>query len=555
MASESPLETLAAFTDHVIDIMKYALEDSYSEIPASPVARSVVDDDVPDLIDESGNVYDGQRRGSGELIVTGGVGVEGCSGRIGCARSICSPKEPLIVDDIQSVSTSAPPQLVVEGSMTVKGEVIFSQRNAELTQVQDTVDAMMNKLNELGTVLDHVEQMAVSDTRMNGLAEGISSACNAFASTFQTTEPPSTIPDLELGIQRVEDILHIVKDEVCTAQSQMDGLEYLLDKNMAEITDNLVSCETELSNQMTDIYRKLSSSEKEIRADVSELNNAVLDKLSYTLRELEDTIEFRASDLHSDAGSKHLEDVLDGIASVIKEDISVHCGDIHSDIDIVHRRLENDLRKVPDSVRDLLREDITNLKVAVQTCVNGLRQESKLDRSEREVLAKSVTEFREKLEYYSKGMDSLYENVNLFHEEFIDSSKIVEKLKLDMCSLTMDVRAIRDSLSSSKSDTKSEKLSNTVDELCASVNHFHCVVGRTFEAHGDILSELTEKVDDLTTYCEGRFEPQEDLLLELQKKVDSQQQQIAELTSMVRILLERVPEPQRKPNERDWQAL
>ena len=68
MASESPLETLAAVTDHVIDIMKYAFEDSYSEIPASQVARSHVDysdvidyvedevNDVPDLIDENGNV-------------------------------------------------------------------------------------------------------------------------------------------------------------------------------------------------------------------------------------------------------------------------------------------------------------------------------------------------------------------------------------------------------------------------------------------------------------------------------------------------------------------
>ena len=203
--------------------------------------------------------------------------------------------------------------------------------------------------------------------------------------------------------------------------------QYLLDKNMAEITENLVSCETDLSNQITDISKKLSvikhevredfsdlaglmrdkvlASENEVRGDVSELGRVVMDKLSYTLRELEDTIELRASDLHSDidSGSKNLEDAIDGIAVVIKEDIADRCNDLHSDIDIIHKHLENDIRKVPDSVRDLLREDITNLKVAVQTCVNGLRQESKLDRAERDTLTKSVNEFREKFDYYSRA--------------------------------------------------------------------------------------------------------------------------------------------------------
>jgi hypothetical protein len=81
MASESPLETLAAVTDHVIDIMKYAFEDSYSEIPASPVARSHVDysdvidyvedevNDVPVLIDENGNVIGGKLKESGKLFL------------------------------------------------------------------------------------------------------------------------------------------------------------------------------------------------------------------------------------------------------------------------------------------------------------------------------------------------------------------------------------------------------------------------------------------------------------------------------------------------------
>lgn len=565
MASESPLETLAAITDHVIDIMKYAFEDSYSQIPASPVAGSRVDDevdDVPDLIDENGNVIGGHLKESGKLTVTGGVGIESCCGRIGCSCSRCSPKEPeLIVDGGVFGAQTQQPQLVVDGNMTVKGEVVFCQRNAELARVQTSVDAVMSKLNELGVVLGNVEQMAISDTRMNGLAEGISSACNAFSSAFQTTEQSPALPDLEQGIQRVEDILHVVKDEVCTAQSQMDGLEYLLDKSTAEITDNLVSCETELSNQMTDISKKLSavkhdiredltdlaglvrdkmsSSENEIRGDVSELGRTMLDQLSYTLRELEDTIELRASDIHSDvdAGSKHLEDVLDGVAAVIKEDIAVRCNDIHSDIDIIHRRLEEDLGKVPDSVRDLLREDITNLKVAVQTCVNGLRQESKLDRAERDALSKNV-------DTLTKRVDKFYGQIEQFHYEWKNHSlRVVEP--------------------------NFETYSSILKELHAKVADIMDYSESRFESNGAILrslqkqsdkqhvqmAELTDEFRDLSSYATSRFEPQMTMLEALQKKSDSQQQQIDSLTSMVRLLLERVPEPQRKPNEPDWDAL
>jgi hypothetical protein len=574
MASESPLETLAAVTDHVIDIMKYAFEDSYSEIPASPVARSHVDysdvidyvedevNDVPVLIDENGNVIGGKLKESGKLTVIGGVGIEECCARIGCLCSRCSPKKPeLVIDGGVFRAQTQQPQLVVDGNMTVKGEVVFCQRNAELTRVQTSVDAVMSKITELSAVLDHVEQMAVSDTRMNGLAEGISSACNAFTSAFQTTEQSSVLPDLEQGIQRVEDILHVVKDEVCTTQSQMDGLEYLLDKSTAEITDNLVSCETELSNQMTDISKKLSiakhdiredltdlaglvrdkmaSGENEIRGDVSELGRVMLDQLSYTLRELEDTIELRASDIHSDidAGSKHIEDIIDGAAAVLKEDIAVRCNDIHSDIDIIHRRLEEDLSKVPDSVRDLLREDITNLKVAVQTCVNGLRQESKLDRAERDALAKD-------LDTLTKRVDDLSGDIERFHYEWLNySRKIVEP--------------------------NFETYSSVLKELHAKVADIMDYSESRFESNGAILrslqkqsdkqhvqmAELTNEFRDLSSYATSRFEPQMTMLEALQKKSDEQQRQIDSLTSMVRLLLERVPEPQRKPNEPDWDAL
>jgi hypothetical protein len=369
------------------------------------------------------------------------------------------------------------------------------------------------------------------------------------------------LPDLEQGIQRVEDILHVVKDEVCTTQSQMDGLEYLLDKSTAEITDNLVSCETELSNQMTDISKKLSiakhdiredltdlaglvrdkmaSGENEIRGDVSELGRVMLDQLSYTLRELEDTIELRASDIHSDidAGSKHIEDIIDGAAAVLKEDIAVRCNDIHSDIDIIHRRLEEDLSKVPDSVRDLLREDITNLKVAVQTCVNGLRQESKLDRAERDALAKD-------LDTLTKRVDDLSGDIERFHYEWLNySRKIVEP--------------------------NFETYSSVLKELHAKVADIMDYSESRFESNGAILrslqkqsdkqhvqmAELTNEFRDLSSYATSRFEPQMTMLEALQKKSDEQQRQIDSLTSMVRLLLERVPEPQRKPNEPDWDAL
>ena len=121
--------------------------------------------DVPDLIDANGNVYDGAHGESGKITVTGGVGIEGCTGCIGCSCSRCSPKGARAHRRRRSLWRPAQqPQLVVEGDMTVKGAVVFSKRNAELAQVQTSVDAVMSKLNELGAVLEHVEQMAVSDT-------------------------------------------------------------------------------------------------------------------------------------------------------------------------------------------------------------------------------------------------------------------------------------------------------------------------------------------------------------------------------------------------------
>ena len=158
-------------------------------------------------------------------------------------------------------------------------------------------------------------------------------------------------------------------------------------------------------------------------------------------------------------------------------------------------------------------------------------------------------------------MDSLYENVNLFHEEFVDSSEVVSQLKLGMCSLTMDVRAIRDNLSSSKPDSSLRSSTIPLTNLSPTSTSFTTsgismlALWAALLRRMETLAELTEKVGDLTTYCEKRFEPQEDLLLDLQSKIDSQQKQIDSPDLHGPPPAGARPRATTKPDEPDWDTL
>jgi CII-binding regulator of phage lambda lysogenization HflD len=465
MAIESPLErTISAVADYVIDIMKYSLEgssDSDSE-------------DIPEVI--PGTPYDSDD-------------VSAATERW-CAFLDAPHALERVAADTSKSSLAQIKQLFSDMPLprNTPGDIAQRDRNVQLASTQASVDALAVRLGDLGHTLERVE----SKDRINDLASGLSSACSAFASALTPTSAPST-PDLEKGLSRMEDTLlrelSAVQDSVCHTQHE---LEYAADRNGDKILARVSDVESLLNIRTHDITADLENIPNQVRSELEELFTHLEETVADESANLAEAFGERADELTHDLDVIHtqLKTKIEDESTRLVEEIITRASDIHSDLDVIHKRLEVDVQQVPERVTELVRGELTNLKVAVQTCVGGLRQESRLDRAEREALAKDVREAQ-------KTAAELQVGFNRFHYDWSTHAGNME---------------------------------------------------RRFETHSKVLKELQSRQDGLSAQIRAMRD-------DARQERRQHRVQISELHSMLIMVLNRLPEPAKKPNEPDWTSL